>query len=269
MKLKNKTIIYILIAIIVLLLLIFLLFDKKNTDVQKHLQHIYNRLQKIKKQYPKIINPNKKIILDGEIKYIEDVFVPEYHKMISDQFEDLSMYNSKNLGVRKASGMNFIDMHKTDNYTGCLETYYNSEFLEYLSSLIKKPLQRTNSSDINSCSLLVYSQEGDHIYWHIDNSIYYGDRYVVLYTAVNENATKDGVSKNEFYYKLNGKEQKLQLKPNSIIVFKGSEIFHKSTEIGKNEKRVLLSMTFCDICQEKKNIINYIHDKIKNAVTYG
>ena len=57
--------------------------------------------------------------------------------------------------------------------------------------------------------------------------------------------------------------------PNSLLIFKGSDIMHKSTAIKKNEKRVLLSMTYCDICQEKKNIINYIHDKIKNLVTYG
>jgi hypothetical protein len=43
---------------------------------------------------------------------------------------------------------------------------------------------------------------------------------------------------------------------------------HKSTAIGENEKRILLSMVFCDICQEKKNIINFLYEKIKNYVVY-
>ena len=58
------------------------------------------------------------------------------------------------------------------------------------------------------------------------------------------------------------------MKPNTLVIFKGSEIKHKSTSIGKDEKRILLSMVFCDICQEKKNIINYTYEKIKNMIIY-
>jgi len=269
LKLQKNTIIYLLIALIVILSLIFLLFDIKNVEVQSNLHNMHSRLQDVKDKYPTIINPNHSIVSSGEVTYIENVFISEYHDMISKQFDDLSMHPSNNLGLRKASAVNFMDLHKSNDYKGCLETYYNHEFIDFISSNIKKPIQRTNSSDVNSCGLLIYSEEGDHIYWHIDNSIYYGDRYVVLYTITNENPTKNGLSENEFYYRLNGQEQKLKMKPNSVVIFKGSDIWHKSTAISKNEKRVLLSMTFCDVCQEKKNIFNYIHDKIKNLVTYG
>lgn len=268
-KLQKNTIIYLLIALIVILSLVFLLFDIKNVEIQSNLHNMQNRLMELKKQFPTVINPEHNMVQDGEVIYIENVFISEYHDMISKQFDDLSMHPSNNLGLRKASAVNFMDLHKSNDYIGCLETYYNHEVIEFISSKIKKPIQRTNSSDINSCGLLIYSEEGDHIYWHIDNSIYYGDRYVVLYTITNDNPTKNGLSQNEFYYRLNGTEHKLKMKPNSLVIFKGSDVWHKSTAIGKDEKRVLLSMTFCDICQEKKNILNYVHDKIKNLVTYG
>jgi len=53
-----------------------------------------------------------------------------------------------------------------------------------------------------------------------------------------------------------------------LLIFKGSEIPHKSTEIGIGEKRILLSMTFCDICQEKKNISYEIYEDVKNNILY-
>jgi len=70
-------------------------------------------------------------------------------------------------------------------------------------------------------------------------------------------------------YKLNGKTYDLKAKPNSLLIFKGSEVWHKASAIKNGEKRVLLSMTYCDICQQKKNMYDYIHDKIKNFVVYG
>jgi hypothetical protein len=98
--------------------------------------------------------------------------------------------------------------------------------------------------------------------------MYYGDRYVVLLTLVNENKDRTKLSENEFQYIHNGITNKLKMKPNTLVIFKGSEIMHKSTPINDGEKRVLLSMVFCDICQEKKNIITFIYEKIKNYIIY-
>jgi len=152
---------------------------------------------------------------------------------------------------------------------GFLELYYSNKLLDILRDVYKKPIQRTPLSDNNACSLLIYSNKGDHIDWHKDYSLYNGDRYVALYTVLNENKEKNDLSKNEFFYIYDGKTYKLKMQPNSLIIFKGSEIYHKSTSIDNNEKRILLSMTFCDICQEKKNIIQFLYEKIKNGILYN
>ena len=266
----NNHLLYIFLILILFLLIIFLLFDKKNIEVQKYLPKIQKQLTLTKQKYPNIINNNKKIILNNEVIYIENILNPKYFHEIKNKFNNLNNFNSRNIvGMRKADGINFINLHKNNQYLKCLEVYYNNQLNDYISSLVNKPLQRSISSDVNACSLLIYSQEGDHITWHIDNSIYYGDRYVVLLTIVNENNKKNNLSNSVFYYKLNGKTYSLKAKPNSLLIFKGSEIWHKASPIQNGEKRVLLSMTFCDICQEKKNLYNYIHDKIKSFVIYG
>jgi len=159
-------------------------------------------------------------------------------------------------------------LHKS-NYDGLLEMYYSNEILSILSNIVGKPIQRISLSDPNACSLLTYTNKGDYINWHLDYSNYYGDRYVVLFTVVNENENKDGLSNNLFKYRFNGKVNDLKMQENSLIIFKGSEILHKSTAILENERRILLSMVYCDVCQEKKNVFNILYEKSKNYILYG
>ena len=97
----------------------------------------------------------------------------------------------------------------------------------------------------------------------------YGDRFVVLLTLVNENANHTGLSHNTFIYNYEGREYNIKMKENSLIIFKGSEVLHKSTAIDDGERRILMSMVFCDICQEKKNVFNILYEKTKNYIIYG
>jgi hypothetical protein len=270
---KNKInnykniIIIILLTIIFILLIIFYLFDKKNIVVQKYLKNINDNTILLHKKFNYFINPKCNTKNIHNIIITEDFLVPDFYKYLKDQFKNKN-YNSKNVIFRKGSGYDFFNLHKSNDYNGLLELYYSIEMTNYLTNTIKKPIQRTTLSDENACSLIIYSKKGDYIDWHKDFSNYYGDRYVSLLTLVNENEITGNLSENEFYYIYNGKEYKLKMKPNSFIIFKGSEIFHKSTAINNNEKRILLSMTFCDICQEKKNILNFMYEKLKNKIIY-
>ena len=269
-KIKNKEniIIIILIIIIMLLLIIFYFFDRKNIEVQKYLKNIHSNTIILKKKYNTFINPKYNIKYENNIIVIEDFLNIQYFNYLKNQFNNKN-YESKNVILRKGSGLNFFKLHNNSDYNGFLELYYSIEILNVLYNVINKSIQRTPLSDENSCSLLIYSNKGDYIDWHKDFSNYYGDRYVVLLTLVNENSSKNGLSDNEFYYIYNEREYKLKMKPNTLVIFKGSEILHKSTSINDNEKRILLSMTFCDICQEKKNIINFVYEKLKNTIIYN
>jgi hypothetical protein len=265
---SKNTLIVILILIIILLLVIFYLFDEKNIFAQQYLKAIYSNSIELHKKYKLFINENAATIYKNDICVTNNFLNPDFHSYLKKQFDD-KKFKSKDFIVRKATGIDYFDLHKTKDYNGLLELYYSSELINYLEKILKKPIQRTPAHDANSCSLLIYNNKGDFIDWHKDASGYYGDRYVVLITIINENSDKNGLSQNEFIYKKDDVNYPVKFQENSVAIFKGSEILHKSTAIDENERRILLSMTFCDICQEKKNIIQYGYEKIKNFAIYG
>ena len=249
------------------ILIIIFYIHEKNVVVQQHLKAIQYKLQKHQKEYSTIVNEKHIVKYSNNIVVVKDFLEEDYYFNIRKQFDN-QQFESRDFLVRKATGVNFFELHK-GKYNGILEIYYSNEILEILGSILKKPVQRIALSDPNACSLLIYTNKGDHIDWHLDYSNYYGDRYVVMLTIVNENSTLDDLSNNIFKYHHNGQVYNLKLLENSLTIFKGSEILHKSTAIKENERRILLSMVFCDICQEKKNVFNILYEKSKNYILYG
>jgi len=264
---RKNIYIIILIIFIILLLLLFYLFDIKNITVQKHLNNVHNNNKLLYDKFPNLINKNLNIKKENDIIIIDNFLNKDYFSLLNTQFEN-KRFISKDALLRKASGYDFFNLHDSNEFKGFIELYYSNEILDSLSNILNKRIQRTPLNDPNACSLLLYSNKGDYIDWHLDHSMYYGDRYVVLLTLVNENKDKTQLSENEFQYIHNNVTNKLKMKPNTLVIFKGSEIMHKSTAINDGEKRILLSMVFCDICQEKKNIITFIYEKIKNYIIY-
>lgn len=262
----NMFLLIITVLLVILFIVIIVLYiNEKNTDVQYFLYNIYNRIKS--KKNGSIINSNYKVTEQNNIITVNDFLSKDYFEFIRKQFDN-KVFESRDFMVRKATGVNFFNLHK-ENYNGLVELYYSNELLNTISDIIKKPVQRISLADPNACSLLIYANKGDYINWHYDYSSYYGDRFVVLLTIVNENADKNNLSQNVFKYKYKNKIYDLKMNENSLVIFKGSEILHKSTAIDDNERRILLSMVFCDICQEKKNVFNIIYEKTKNYILYG
>jgi len=263
---KSTTII-VLIIIIICLFILFYLFDQKKTQVQPHLNKIYKNSKKLHNKHVNFLNEHMKISHTNGMIIIDDFLIHNYYIFLKQQFDN-KQFESKDILVRKGGGKSFFNLHSANEYNGLLELFYSNELLELLTTILQKPINRPPLADENACSLLIYSNNGDHIDWHYDFSNYYGDRYVVLLTIVNENDKQNDLSENEFQYVHKGKTIIIKMKPNTLVIFKGSEVKHRSTSIKENEKRILLSMIFCDICQEKKNILNFAYEKIKNSILY-
>lgn len=101
--------------------------------------------------------------------------------------------------------------------------------------------------DTNRLSLLLYqgdqdSSEGDGIDWHVDGSIYLGDRWAGILTLV-ETSSEDSA--------------KLELKPhgqvrtlaksrvtNSLVLFRGDHVEHRVRPMLCGDKRIVLSLLF-------------------------
>ena len=256
------------IFILIVLIIVFLILYKNDNVlyVQKYLKNTMNKIYINKKKFPSIINNKYNAKHINNLIVVDNILNDKFFSYIKNQFIN-SKYESKDIHFRKATGIDFYKLHEED-YKGVLELYYRNDLLDVISNILDKPIQRVTSSDKNSMSLLIYSNEGDHIDWHFDYSLYEGERYVVLLTLINENSDKTNLSENVFKYKYNGKIHQLKMKDNSLVIFKGSEIHHKATSIGKNEKRILLSFTFCDICKQKNDFFMDIYEKVKNMLLY-
>ena len=253
------------------LLYLYFFLNEKNTQVEKYLEKIYINTQLLKKKYPEFINKNYDIIKKksdtNDIIYIENFLNKDFFNDIQNIFNN-KKYETKNNVFRKGNGVSFINLHKNEDYYNLLSLYYSDELSLIINKLFNKYLQRLSLNDKNSCSLLIYTNKGDYIDWHYDVSSLYGKRFSILLTLVNKNENTNDLSENEFIYNMNGVENKIKLKENSLILFEGNRVLHKSTPINNNEKRIILSMVFCDICQENSNLLLKMYDKIKDIVIY-
>ena len=263
---KNVVIFLLVVFIIVLFILIYL-SDKQNISVEQHLHKIHSNKKLLKQRFPSFMNPEMKVNHVNNIIVIDDFLNNDYFEFLKNQFNG-KKYKPINTLLRKASGFDFFKLHESSEYFGFIELYYSNDFLDIIADILKKPVQRVPLSDRNAASLLLYTNPGDFVNWHIDRHNLNGERYVVLLTVVNENSTKNDLSQNEFHYMFNEQEYKMKMKPNSLVIFKGDEILHKASSIAENETRILLSMTLCTVCEEKRNLAYFIYEQIKSMVLY-
>lgn len=128
----------------------------------------------------------------------------------------------------------------------CLSIYHAQALREYLSELIGLPVFPTADHDQSSCSVLFYTDAGDHIHWHYDHNFYRGRHFTVLIPLINRNGGGDGLSQSLFKRQRRGLEDEaISTAANSLIVFEGNRVRHCATPLGDGgELRIMLSMTF-------------------------
>ena len=57
--------------------------------------------------------------------------------------------------------------------------------------------------------------------------------------------------------------------PNSLILFRGDRIQHKVDTIREGERRIVVSMLFCDICERTLNPLSHLYQSGVNFIFYG
>ena len=125
----------------------------------------------------------------------------------------------------------------------CLAFYHSPAVLDWISQVIGEKVVPTADHDQSSCSLLCYTQEGDHINWHFDHNFYAGRHFTVLLSLVNVGA-EGGASKSQLMHRdPDGTEHVVDTGENSLVIFEGDHVLHKASQLGKGDTRVLLSFT--------------------------
>lgn len=149
----------------------------------------------------------------------------------------------------------------------CLAFYHSPEVLDWISSVIGEKVVPTADHDQSSCSLLCYTQEGDHINWHFDHNFYAGRHFTVLLSIVNQGA-EGGSSKSQLMHREpNGTEHTVDTSENSLVIFEGDHVLHKATPLGAGDTRVILSFTLSTDPR-----IGWFHDfvrRVKDTAFYG
>ena len=169
--------------------------------------------------------------------------------------------------VRQGSSMGGHELRKSplSNIADIIDC---SEFLEKVQSKTGiENLQFIPEVDTNRLSLLYYKDEGDGIDWHVDGTIYMGDRWAGILTIVED---------------IKESEAKLELKPNSkpatfpvdkmentLVLFQGDQVQHRARPMLMDEQRIVVSLLFSTNPTRTRNPILRLYQAWVNYIFYG
>jgi hypothetical protein len=149
-----------------------------------------------------------------------------------------------------------------------LVAFYQSEELRRLcSQVVGAELVRTPINDQSSCSLLIYQRAGDHIGWHFDHDFYRGRHFTVLLTLVNECRGRPGTSAARLEAQIAGAVREVPTPAGTLVIFEGARVRHRVTRLGEDERRILLSMTFCT--DARASALQGLMRRCKDTAYYG
>jgi len=122
--------------------------------------------------------------------------------------------------------------------------YHSADLKALISHIVGAPVLPTPLHDQSSLSVLRYDKPGDHIGWHYDHNFYRGRHFTVLLGIENRGAGV-GLSSARLVIRDGKDETVFATPPNTLVVFEGARTLHKVTPIAADERRVILSMTYC------------------------
>ena len=107
-------------------------------------------------------------------------------------------------------------------------------------------LEYVSVKDTNRISLLLYKgvDGGDGIDWHVDGSIYLGERWTGIITLVEktgEDSAKLELEQNNSLISFTKQEL-----TNSLVLFRGDHIRHRVRPMLDGEERIVISLLFSD-----------------------
>jgi hypothetical protein len=164
---------------------------------------------------------------------------------LAQQVERLSQRERSYIPTHKKGGTVAYDAVLAHE-PGLADFAGSAGFIDVVSGITGVRVAPTPANDQHTVSVLVYDRPGDHIGWHYDHNFYQSRHFTVLLAIVNEGSGPAGLSHAQLHARIAGKDQVTQTPPNTLVMFEGAKVLHKVTPIIDGERRVILSMTFCD-----------------------
>ena len=145
--------------------------------------------------------------------------------------------------------------------------YQSPMLIDFISRLVGVNVRPTPLHDQSSLSVLRYERPGDHIGWHYDHNFYRGRHFTVLLPVVNQGSDADGLSHARLIARLDGREIEIATPPNALVVFEGARVSHRVVPIIDNERRLVVSMTYCT--DSRANWAQAVARRVKDIAFFG
>ena len=169
--------------------------------------------------------------------------------------------------VRQGSSMGGHELRKSP-LSKIADIIDNPKFLQKVQSKTGiANLQFVPEVDTNRLSLLYYKDEGDGIDWHVDGTIYLGDRWAGILTIVED--IKESEAKLEL--KPNGKPATFPVDKmeNTLVLFQGDQVLHRARPMLMDEQRIVVSLLFSTNPTRTRNPILRLYQAWVNYIFYG
>ena len=169
--------------------------------------------------------------------------------------------------VRQGSSMGGHELRKSP-LSKIPDIIDNPKFLQKVQSKTGiANLQFVPEVDTNRLSLLYYKDEGDGIDWHVDGTIYLGDRWAGILTIVED--IKESEAKLEL--KPNGKPATFPVDKmeNTLVLFQGDQVQHRARPMLMDEQRIVVSLLFSTNPTRTRNPILRLYQAWVNYIFYG
>jgi len=179
---------------------------------------------------------------DGELLALPDLLPRPYVARVLAEIDRRPSQRSSVPFVRSAQHHGWRTLQRIGPRAAAL--YRSPVFLDWMSALVGRPLQRKDDLDDHACTTYEYARRGDHMTAHYDTC---GCEDGASYTQL---LSLHDTSSQRLVVDLHTRDDRpierraLQTPPGTLVVFCGSKVRHAVTPLGAGERRVILSMSY-------------------------
>ena len=216
---------------------------------------------------------NKQGVFDCDAQkfYVVPNALPDhtYQEALSDLERLKNEWVRSNTPWRRGSAIGGHELRNTCSGKW-LEYLQSHKFIAKVREATRlKSLKYVPDEDTNRLSILLYEGKngGDGIDWHVDGSIYLGQRWAGILVLVEN--TKEDYAKLELLPNLVTTTLPKSNIVNSLVLFQGDHVRHRVRPMLEGEERIVLSLLFSDWPQKTRNIFLRRYQSRVNKVFYN
>jgi hypothetical protein len=178
--------------------------------------------------------------------------------------------------LNSAINRNYIPGHKKggsvskyslDNLAPLFQEFYNLPMIiNFIQEITGENLLTCPPSDPHTYALYYYTEPGDHIQYHYDTSYYQGKRFTVLLGLVDNSTSKLEYQLYRNHPHKETQTHSLALTPGTLVIFNGDKLYHRVTDLGINEQRIVLTLEY--VTNRKMGNFQRFVSNMKDAIAY-